>query len=137
MLLVKRSVIRALDAAVDAADTGCLGLELRRDGESFGGGSRITAVSVWLVSLFRFGLYRRAERVTGVFARGGRSDRGERCLLREGGRTEGEEVPRSEARRVLGWGNREVAFCGGDVANASSASIWVSLSRDLSAVCSM
>jgi hypothetical protein len=46
MLLVKRSDMRARDAAVDATDTGCRGRELRSGGDSLGGGSLSTAVSV-------------------------------------------------------------------------------------------
>ena len=48
--LANRSVTFAREAAVVAADTGFRGLELRRVGESLGGGSLITAVKLWFVS---------------------------------------------------------------------------------------
>lgn len=64
-----RSATRALDAAVDAVETGSRFLELFSGGESFGGGALTTAVRVWLLSTCLFGLYRLEESVTGVVGR--------------------------------------------------------------------
>lgn len=71
-----RSEFFSLELAVVATETGCLGLELRRGGESLGGGVDIIAFSLELppvvlagVAMFRGGCFRLPRDSVGVLER--------------------------------------------------------------------